>query len=141
MSYGTNVWVGVGRMTRDPESRYTRDNKMVVGFSIAVSRGKKPEDTLFMECSAWEKTAEVVAKYTQKGKQVCVTGALKLERWTGKDGVARSQIKCEVRSIELLADAKGSSPREPEQERVYDPEPPPQGPIDFEPLGDDETPF
>ena len=146
MSYGTNFTVLIGRMTRDPETKYTRDNKMISSFTLAVSCGKEKEDTLFIDCSTFEKTAEVVQKYTVKGKQVCVTGRLKQDNWVDKDGNKKSKIKLNVSTVELLSDAKGETATSQAPNTQTRTGLPAQGkqtyqPQDFEPLGDDEVTF
>lgn len=109
MSYGTNIWVGTGRLTRDPEIKMTRDNAMIAVFTLAVSCGEA-DKTLFMDCTAFRKTAEVVQKYTNKGKQVTVVGKLRHDKWTSKEGEKKSAIRCNVDSVELLSDGKGGAP-------------------------------
>ena len=62
----------MGRLVRDPEVRYTQNNKMVVNFTLAVHRRMK-EETDFFNIIAWNKTGEFVSKYFKKGVQVSVT--------------------------------------------------------------------
>lgn len=91
----------MGRMTRDPETRYTRNNTPVCSFTLAVERDRKNEDgsraTDFIDCVAWRSTAEFISKYFRKGSMAVAAGRLQLRDWTDKDGNKRRQaeILCE----------------------------------------------
>ena len=91
----------MGRMTRDPETRYTRNNTPVCSFTLAVERDRKNEDgsrtTDFIDCAAWRSTAEFISKYFRKGSMAVAAGRLQLRDWTDKDGNKRRQaeILCE----------------------------------------------
>ena len=97
-----NHIVIMGRLTRDPELRYTQTQTPVASFSVAVDRDYTPKDgserqTDFIDCVAWRSTAEFVSKYFQKGSMVAVSGRLQLRDWTDRDGNKR-------RSAEIVAD-------------------------------------
>lgn len=85
-----NHIVIMGRLTRDPELRYTKDNTAVTSFTLAVDRdfkgkgGEKEAD--FIDCVAWRHTAEFVCKYFSKGRMAVVEGRLHLRDWTDRDG-------------------------------------------------------
>ena len=91
----------MGRMTRDPETRYTRNNTPVCSFTLAVERDRKNDDgsrtTDFIDCVAWRSTAEFLSKYFRKGSMAVAAGRLQLRDWTDKDGNKRRQaeILCE----------------------------------------------
>ena len=97
-----NHIVLMGRLTRDPELRYTGSNVPVASFSIAVDRdfgrgenGEKQTD--FIDVVAWRQTGEFVSKYFQKGSMAVVSGRLQIRDWTDRDGNKR-------RSAEVVAD-------------------------------------
>ncbi len=97
-----NHIVIMGRLTRDPELRYTQSQTPVVSFSVAVDRdfggrdgGEKQTD--FIDCVAWRSTAEFVNKYFRKGSMVAVSGRLQIRDWQDRDGNKR-------RSAEIVAD-------------------------------------
>ena len=97
-----NHIVIMGRLTRDPELRYTQSQTPVVSFSVAVDRdfggrdgGEKQTD--FIDCVAWRSTAEFVNKYFRKGSMVVVSGRLQIRDWQDRDGNKR-------RSAEIVAD-------------------------------------
>ena len=97
-----NHIVIMGRLTRDPELRYTQSQTPVVSFSLAVDRdfggkdgGEKQTD--FIDCVAWRQTAEFVNKYFTKGRMAVVSGRLQIRDWTDREGGKR-------RSAEIVAD-------------------------------------
>lgn len=85
-----NHIVIMGRLTRDPELRYTKDNTAVTSFTLAVDRDFKgkggDKETDFIDCVAWRNTAEFACKYFSKGRMVVVEGRLQLRDWTDRDG-------------------------------------------------------
>ena len=80
----------MGRLTRDPEVRYTTNNNtLVCTFSLAVNRRFKQEgqpDADFINVVAWAKTGEFCSKYFTKGQQVAVCGHLQTRSYDDKDG-------------------------------------------------------
>jgi single-strand DNA-binding protein len=85
-----NKVILVGRLTRDPEMRYTSSGLAVTNFTIAVDRRAKNQQgerqTDFFRCNAWRQTAEFVANYLTKGRLVAVEGRIELNEYTGQDG-------------------------------------------------------
>jgi len=84
----------MGRLTRDPEVRYTQNGTAAASFTLAVERDFANRDTGerqtdFINISAWRQTAEFVSKYLQKGALVAVSGRLQIKEWTDRDGVKR----------------------------------------------------
>ena len=87
-----NKWCGTGRLTRDPEIRYSQGEKpcCFAKFSIAVNRRFKKEnepDADFINCTAFGKIAEVIEKYFTKGMKMEVVGEIRTGSYTNKDGV------------------------------------------------------
>lgn len=77
----------IGRLTRDPELRYTQQtNTAVARFTVAVDRqnGKKEAD--FIGCKAFGKTAEVIDRYMSKGRQIAIEGRIQTGNYKDKDG-------------------------------------------------------
>ena len=81
----------MGRLTKDPEVRYTQNNMPVANFSIAVSRRfAKENDEVkadFFNVIAWNKTGEFIGKYFKKGQQILVSGRIENRNWTDQQGV------------------------------------------------------
>lgn len=82
----TNIAILTGRLTRDPDVRYTSGNepKAVANFTLAVNRMKEGAD--FISCTAFGKTAEFMEKYIQKGSAIEVVGRIQTGSYE-KDGV------------------------------------------------------
>ncbi|MGI5985531.1 MAG: single-stranded DNA-binding protein [Clostridiales bacterium] len=92
----------MGRLTRDPELRYTSSGTPVASFTLAVDRdfaskesGEKQTD--FIDIVAWRQTGEFVSKFFTKGSMAVVSGRLQIRDWQDKDGNKR-------RSAEVVAD-------------------------------------
>ena len=95
-----NKAILMGRLTRDPELRYTQNNTPVVTFSLAIdrsySRGQERQ-TDFIDIVAWRRTAEFVSQWFTKGMMAVVVGSIQSRRWQDKNGNNRT-------SIEVVAD-------------------------------------
>ena len=71
-----NRVVLVGRLTKDPELRKTKDDISCAKFGLAIPRRNDREKTDFIECVAWKGNADVISKYVKKGQQLCVEGRI-----------------------------------------------------------------
>ncbi|MCH1625186.1 single-stranded DNA-binding protein [Fredinandcohnia quinoae] len=107
-----NQVILVGRLTRDPELRYTQDGQAVANVTLAVSRNFKNAggefDADFVNCTLWRKTAENTANYCRKGSILGVTGRIQTRNYQNNDGKR-------VYVTEVLADSvkfMGGKPRE-----------------------------
>lgn len=69
-----NLFMGIGRLTKKAELRYTTSNLAVASFTLAIPREMKKEETDFISCVAYGKQAEVISKYLDKGSQVGIEG-------------------------------------------------------------------
>ena len=94
----------MGRLTRDPELRYTQSQTPVASFTLAVDRdygsrdgGEKQTD--FIDCVAWRQTAEFVSKYFTKGRMAVVSGRLQIRDWTDREGGKRRSAEVVVDNI------------------------------------------
>ena len=98
----------MGNLTRDPELKRTSSDMAVAQLSIASNRrykdkmGELKEETTFVDCEAWGKTAETMAKYLAKGRPVFVEGRLKLDQWQDKDGNNRSKLKVVIENFQFV---------------------------------------
>ena len=105
-----NKMVLQGRLTRDVETRNTQSGISVASFTVAWSKKTKDTETqLFLDCTAWRGTADLVAKYFTKGKEIIVEGELSTEKWTDKDGKNRSTIKMTVDQVHFCGNKSDSS--------------------------------
>jgi single-strand DNA-binding protein len=80
-----NVVAFLGRLTKDPEVRYTDSNMCIARFTLAVDRIGKDKGADFPRCVAFGKTAEVIERYIKKGSQIAVSGHLQTGSYE-KDG-------------------------------------------------------
>ena len=108
-----------GNLTRDPELRYTPKGTAVCQFSVAVNRtwkneaGEQQEDVSFVECSAFGRTAENIAKFFKKGVKILLEGRLKQETWDDKQtGQKRSKLGVIVDTFYFMGrrEESGSAP-------------------------------
>src|SRR5262245_17543744 len=109
----------VGRLTRDPELRYTPQGTPVCHFRVAVSRSYKDrnssewkEEVAFVPCSVWRETAERCGQRLKKGSPVFIEGRLKSRDWQTKEGQKRFELEVDILKIqflEMMGDGGGSS--------------------------------
>jgi single-strand DNA-binding protein len=96
----------IGRLTHDPELRYTKAGKAVSTLNMAINEKYKSgdewkTDVCFIEVTAWEGTAEACAQYLKKGNLVGVSGKLKHDTWE-TDGNKRSKITVTAKNVVFL---------------------------------------
>ena len=97
----------IGRLVRDADLRFTASGQAITSFSIAVNRSVKKGDewsdeASFFDCVLWGKTGEAISQYLTKGKQIAVSGSLRQERWTDKEGANRSKVVINAETVQLL---------------------------------------
>lgn len=141
-----NKVILMGNLTRDPQLSYTPNQTAVVDFGIATNRrwtgqdGQKREETCFVDCRAFGKTAETINKYCKKGRPLMLDGRLTFDSWTGQDGTKRSKLRVTVESFQFLS----AGPRSGEQDSSPEPEQESSGNYGSEnnaPTGNDDIPF
>lgn len=105
---GLNRVVLTGRLTADPELRYTQTGRARTRFSIAVNRryrdqeGNFQEETTFVPIVVWGPQAESCANYLQKGRQVAVDGRLRIDTFETQEGERRKVIEVVAQRVEFL---------------------------------------
>lgn len=101
-----NRVVLIGRLTRDPEMKYTPQGVAVTQMGIAVQRFTKNEtgdyDVDFFNVVAWRRTAEFAANYLTKGRLISVDGRLQTRSWVAQDGTKRSVVEIVADNIDTL---------------------------------------
>lgn len=102
----------MGRLTRDPEVRYSQSANpvAVANFGLAVNRRFKKEgqqDVDFINCTAFGKTAELIQQYIKKGEQLAVTGRLAIDQYE-KDGEKKISTKVMVEGMTFVSAPKQS---------------------------------
>ena len=113
-----NKWIGIGHLGKDPEVRSMPNGKSVASFSIACSEswkdkntGEKVEKTEWVNCTAFEKLADIIGQYLKKGKQVYIEGRLQTDKYE-KDGQTKYSTKVVVSDMKMLG-SKGESDSAP----------------------------
>lgn len=131
----------VGRLTRDPELRFTQKGTAVCGFDIAVNRrfkdaasGEWKDDTTFVPVTVWGQTAERCKERLKKGSPVHVEGRLSMDEYTDKQGNKRKNLRVISNRLQILAYAQAGVGGE-QQEGSPEPSAAPQ------PEGYDDVPF
>ncbi|MBW8038745.1 MAG: single-stranded DNA-binding protein [Planctomycetes bacterium] len=111
----------MGNLTRDPQLSYLPSQTAVVEFGLAVNRkwtsrdGEKKEETCFVDCRAFGRTAENINKYMSKGRPLFVEGRLTFDTWTAQDGSKRSKHRVTVENFQFIGGASGQGARQTEQ--------------------------
>ena len=124
-----NHIVIMGRLTRDPEVRYTQSQLPVASFTVAVDRDYSGKDggqkeTDFINCTAWRSTAEFIQKYFHKGSMAVVSGRLQVRQYTDKDNNKRTAAEVVADSVYFGESKKdsGSQPTGGYQQPNYPPQ-------------------
>lgn len=98
----------IGRLGKDVETRYMPSGDEIASFSIAIGSqwkdksGEKQESTEWVNISVFGKLAEVCGKYLEKGSQVFVSGRMKTEKYTDKEGIERYSTKIIADKMQML---------------------------------------
>lgn len=123
-----------GRLTRDPELRYTQSQTPVASFSIACDRDYKPDggerETDFVDVVAWRHTGEFVSKYFAKGDPIIVSGRLQVRDWTDKEGNKRRSAEIVAENVYFAGSKRsdsGASMTPPTTDEDAPPPPPVEG--------------
>jgi single-strand DNA-binding protein len=119
MAADTNKWIGVARLTRDPELRHTQSGEGVCSLRVAFSTRKKEggswvDKSNYIDVVVWGNQGEACAQYLAKGRRVAIVGRLEWREWEATDGSGKRQaIEVVAESVQFLdfADdaASGSS--------------------------------
>lgn len=108
-----NIAILTGNLGRDPELRqHNGDN--ILNFAIGVQTGTKDKpETMWVDCALWGKRATSLQPYMAKGHRVTVSGPIKLEAYTAKDGTPKTRLRLSVDQIDLPP--KGEAPVQTQQ--------------------------
>ena len=107
-----NIWTGIGRLIRDVEVAYSNAGKPVAKFTIAIDRpvAKGAEkQTDFISCVAFGKTAETIGNYVSKGQRIAIEGSVRVDSYTGKDGVKRTSTSILVNNFYFIEKRNSNS--------------------------------
>jgi single-strand DNA-binding protein len=143
----------IGRLTRDPELRYTPAGVAVTEFGLAVNRnytmpnGEKREETCFVDINVWGKRGETAKEFLKKGRQVFIEGRLDFRSWEAQDGQKRSKLRVVADAFQFLdggrredAEMSGSGAAEGEYSEPPPATPSPRG-NQSQQAAEDDLPF
>jgi single-strand DNA-binding protein len=109
-----NQTILIGRLTKDPEMRYTTNGTAVTTFTLAVDRNNDKKETDFIAIVTWSKTAENVANYCTKGKLVAVSGRIQTRNYEKGDGSKVYVTEIVANEVKFLEPkSSGQAPTEP----------------------------
>lgn len=116
-----NICILHGRLARDPDVRTTQSGRQVAHFTVAVDRPKTKDGQQsadFIQCVAWEKTAEMIDRYFHKGKEIALEGRVSTRSYDGQDGAKKYVTEITVSRVEFCGkkDDGGSAAGEPQGE-------------------------
>lgn len=108
-----NTWIGTGRITKDLEVKVTSNGKHVLNLTVAIDDGTKENPhTTFIPVEAWEKTADIISKYFEKGDQI-ILGCKLVNRKVEDRGETRYKLALIVDSFEWGAKKRNTTPSKP----------------------------
>lgn len=105
-----NRWIGMGRITHPLEMKQTSNGTHVLSFTVAVDRdyadanGQRQTD--FIDCVAWGHNADFIGKYFDKGRMICVEGALNKRQYTNQNNEKRYVTEVKVDKVHFTGEAK-----------------------------------
>lgn len=99
----------IGRLVKDPEITYLESGTQVARFTLAVPKeGKNRDEANFIRCTAFNKNAEVVERFLNKGRQIGLTGRLSTYSYESKDGKKIFGLEVVVNNVTLLSGNSGA---------------------------------
>ena len=114
MARGINKVILIGNLGRDPETRYSQDQRPVTTFSVATSESwtdrntnERHEQTEWHDIVCFRRLAEIAGEYLRKGSKVYIEGRLQTRSWEGQDGQKRYRTEVVARDMQML-DSRGA---------------------------------
>lgn len=137
-----NKWIGIGRLTADPQLRFAAGSGTAVcRFTLAVNRQFKKDETDFINCIAFNKAGEAIAQYLTKGRQLAVIGNIRTGSYDGQDGIKRYTTDVLVESFEFIGNSNNGNFNTNNQNNDYWNMPTDNGFGVEEPIDDGDMPF
>lgn len=146
-----NKVILIGRLGRDPETRYMPNGEAVCNFSVATSEawndrnGQRVERTEWHNITMYRRLAEIAGQYLKKGSQVYLEGKIQSRKYTDKNGVERTAYDIIVNEMKMLGGGGNDGQQAQQAQNVTPPTPPrrqapaaPAAPVDDV---DDDIPF
>lgn len=111
----------IGNLTRDPDSRTTKDGKQVCSFTIAVNRPRKVEgqpDADFFRVVAFNNLADTCSRYLAKGRKVCAVGPVSVSTYQTQNGETKAQMEIMAQEVHFLTPASETPQKAPETQKT-----------------------
>jgi len=102
-----NKFIGIGHLTKDPETKSFESSNTKCSFSLAINSSK--DEVLFMDTECWNKTAENCQKFISKGSCVYVEGKIRVSKWEDKSGNSRQKFYLNADLVRFLPNGKKES--------------------------------
>lgn len=148
MARGINKVILVGNLGKDPEIRYTQDQKAVANFALATSEswkdkntGEKQERVEWHRVVLFDKLADIAGEYLKKGSQVYIEGRLQTRKWKDKEGVDRFTTEIVGTEMQMLGSRGGKNETPSQAPSNSKPAPTPQPAKAVGQDFDDDIPF
>ena len=110
-----NTIILKGRLTKDPELKATQSGISICRFCVAVNRRFNKDEADFINCVAWRGTAEFISNYFKKGQEICLSGALTVNRWENEEGKSEWSSEVTVDNAEFCGSKSEKSENNVEQ--------------------------
>lgn len=115
----------IGRLGKDPETRYMPNGKAVTNFSVATSErwtkdGEKQERTEWHNIVLFDKLAEIAAEYLRKGSQIFIEGKIQTRKWQDKEGKDRYSTEIVASQMEMLGGKSAAEKPAPADDVPFD---------------------
>lgn len=102
----------IGRLTKEPELKQTTGGKSVCSFTVAVNRRYSREETDFLDCVAWQRTAEFLCRYFHKGGAIGVEGAIQTRKYEDRNGNQRTTVEIVADNVSFVGGKENGGPVE-----------------------------
>lgn len=136
-----NLVTLIGRLTRDPELKYSQSGKAFCKFSVAVTREYNRDEADFINCVAWDKRAETIAEYLRKGRRVALQGRLSVRSYE-QNGETKWITEVIVDKFDFIDTTSGSGSSSYEEKKSSNAEPNFSSEnVSEDPIDDDDFPF
>ena len=129
-----NKVILIGRLTKDPNLSYAAGTGTAVcRFTLAVNRPFKKDETDFIRCVAFNKTAETIGQYLTKGRQIAIAGRIQTGSYDAQDGTKRYTTDVVVETFEFIGSNQGQAQNDNADNYNFD--------NDMTPVDDGDMPF
>jgi single-strand DNA-binding protein len=117
-----NRWIGIGRLTRDPELRYTPQGTAVCNFTLAINRKFNREETDYIDCKTFKTLAENCANYLKKGSLCAIEGRIQVRTYETQEGQKRKAFEVVADDVRFLDSKKtaGNQQEKPKDDSGWD---------------------